>query len=73
MRSLVAFVFLAVSCVPDATAPVAASVCQAAAIAKANAFADRECGAYDSWEACPESKEIEAILLADLEACDGDS
>lgn len=56
-------------------APLDASLrqaCHAAAIVVANQSADDQCAAFDDWNECPESKAIEAQLLADLKACDGD-
>lgn len=52
--------------------PVAESAehraCYADALVRANAFADKACpGEYES---CAAADEVEAILLADLEACD---
>lgn len=46
--------------------------CHAAVIVVANQSADDQCAAFDDWNECPESKIIEAQLLADLTACDGD-
>lgn len=65
--------FLALSCIPGNVRAPNQALCRAGAVAKAQAAADANCGAYAEWDACPDADDIERDLVHDLEICDGDS